>query len=542
MTEYDEQDPFIAVVGMAGRFPGAADLAGFWDRLAAGDDCVTRFGVRAATGRTPAYAVVADSDRFDADFFGFSGWEALMLDPQHRVFMECAWEALENAGVDPAEFPGAVGVYGGSGDTGHFGTLCAHRAQLPAVSDWQLRLASGADFLTSRVSYKLGLTGPAVTVQTACSTSLVAVHVASQALIAGECDLALAGGVTVRVPCPVDDNGEEGVLSPDGTCRAFDADANGTVAGDGAGVVALKRLEDAMADGDHIHAVVRGSAVNNDGSGKIGFTAPSIDGQAAAVRAAHVVAGVDAADISYVEAHGTGTPVGDPIEVRALTKAFEASGSGDMGECALGSVKANIGHTDAAAGVIGLIKVVLSLTHERIPATPHFRTPNPQLELESSPFTVSASARPWPRTSTPRRAGVNSLGLGGTNAHVVVEEPPCPTVHQPGRPYQVLAWSARTESALAESTRRLADHIGGTDAPLEDIAWTLQTGRRDFTHRRFAVCRDRDDAVRAVRATDVSQNSSRGSSRECGVAFLFPGQGGQHIQMARGLYLDGSRS
>ena len=534
MTEYDNSPPLIAVIGMAGRFPGAPDLATFWRRLVAGEDSVTRFGTSPGSGRTPAYGVVDGGDMFDAAFFGCSPRESLMLDPQHRVFLECAWEALEHASVDPRRFPGQIGVYGGSGDTGHFQTLLVHRDQLPDVSEWQLRLASGSDFLTSRVAYKLGLTGPALTVQTACSTSLVAVHVACQALLAGECDLALAGGITIRVPYPVDD-GEAGVVSPDGTCRAFDADANGTVAGDGAGVVALKRLEDAIDDGDSIHAVLRGSAVTNDGAGKLGFTTPSVDGQAAAVRAAHVVADIDASSIDFVQAHGTGTPVGDPIEVRALSKAF-GLGPEHAGRITLGSVKSSIGHTDAAAGVIGLITTVLALTHEQIPGTAHFRAPNPAIDLGSSPFRVTATAQPWPRTTRPRLAGVNALGLGGTNAHMVVQEAPAAPAREPVRRHQLLPFSARSESALEEVRRLLVDHLNSSagTAPLCDVAWTLQTGRTAFNHRGFIVSTERGAAVEELRAPHPVGGIPAVVGRP--VAFLFPGQGGQHVQMARELY------
>ncbi len=535
MSDADHQDPFVAIVGIAGRFPGASDLRAFWQGLATGTESVTRFD-SGAGGATPAYGVVEDADSFDAAFFGIAPGEALMLDPQHRVFMECAWEALENAGCDPATYPGSIGVYGGSGDTGHFGTLRANRDRWPGVSDWHLRLASGADFLTSRVAYKLGLTGPAVTVQTACSTSLVAVHVAAQALLTGECDMALAGGVTVRVPAPIDELADAGVIAADGRCRAFDAAADGTVGGDGAGIVALKRLEDAIADGDHVHAVIRGSAINNDGAGKMGFAAPSVDGQAAAVRQAHLVADVDPANIGYVEAHGTGTPLGDPIEVRALTKAF-AEGTEQTGFCVLGSVKPSIGHTDAAAGVIGLIKAVLALEHELIPGTVHFSSPNPQIELAASPFTVSASAVAWPRTATARLAGVNALGIGGTNAHVVLEEAPATAPHEPGSPQQLLVLSARTPAALAAAAERLAGELGSTTAPLQDVAWTLQTGRRAFAHRGFVVCGDRVDGARALAGADPGRFvTSRAGERAQPVAFLFPGQGGQHVGMAAELY------
>ncbi|MGK5555663.1 type I polyketide synthase [Actinomadura kijaniata] len=525
----EEHGTFLAVVGMAGRFPGARGLREFWKGLAEGTDSITR-----SQGR--AYGAVADADHFDAAFFGYSPREALMLDPQHRVFLECAWEALEHSGHDPASYPGVIGVYGGSGDTGHFGTLRANRDRFPGVSDWQLRLASGADFLTSRVAYKLGLTGPAVTVQTACSTSLVAVHMAAQALLAGECDLALAGGVTIKMPAPSDEvGGDDGVLSADGTVRAFDAAATGTVGADGAGIVVLRRLADALADGDHVHAVLLGTAINNDGAAKPGFTTPGVDGQAGAARTALMVAGVDPATVGFVEAHGTGTVVGDPIEVRALARAY---GPG-VGTALLGSVKPNIGHTDAAAGVIGLIKAVLALEHELVPPTPHFREPNPMIDFAAGPFTVNAVARPWPRRAgEPRRAGVNSLGLGGTNAHVIVEEAPAAEPTGDRRPFHLLPLSARSPRALDAAAARLADGLRQAEAPLGDVAWTLQTGRRAFPHRAFVVAADRDQAVaalaegphRAATAVDT------GGGTPPDPAFLFPGQGGQHVGMARDLY------
>ncbi|WP_218009942.1 type I polyketide synthase [Actinomadura kijaniata] len=533
----EEHGTFLAVVGMAGRFPGARGLREFWKGLAEGTDSITRSHPDTHVNAHPnAYGAVADADHFDAAFFGYSPREALMLDPQHRVFLECAWEALEHSGHDPASFPGVIGVYGGSGDTGHFGTLRANRGRFPGVSDWQLRLASGADFLTSRVAYKLGLTGPAVTVQTACSTSLVAVHTAAQALLAGECDLALAGGVTIKGPAPSDEvGGDDGVLSADGTVRAFDAAATGTVGADGAGIVALRRLEDALADGDHVHAVLLGTAINNDGAAKPGFTTPSVDGQAGAARTALAVAGIDPATVGFVEAHGTGTVVGDPIEVRALAKAY---GPG-VGTALLGSVKPNIGHTDAAAGVIGLIKAVLALANELVPPTPHFREPNPMIDFAASPFTVNAVARPWPRRAgEPRRAGVNSLGLGGTNAHVIVEEAPVAEPTGDRRPFHLLPLSARSPQALDAAAARLADGLRPAGAPLGDVAWTLQTGRRAFPHRAFVVAADRDQAIAAL--TDGPHGAATGAGTGGGAppdpAFLFPGQGGQHVGMARDLY------
>ncbi|MGW2352524.1 type I polyketide synthase [Actinacidiphila glaucinigra] len=537
MTGTRQDENSLAIVGMAGRFPGAADLDTFWRNTAAGTDSITR-GEISPGGPVTAYGIVEGADLFDAGFFGYAPGEALMLDPQHRVFLECAWQALEHAGCDPGTYPGLIGVYAGSGDTDHLAVLRAHRDAFPGATEWQFRLAAGMDFLTSRVAYKLDLNGPAVTVQTACSTSLVAVHQAGQALLAGECDVALAGGITLRVPHPADAAGDDGVLSRDGYCRSFDADAGGTVSSDGAGVVVLKRLDDALADGDRIHAVILGSAVNNDGAGKVGFTAPGVDGQAAAIRAAHLVSAVDPATIGYVEAHGTATEIGDPIEARALAKAF-ALGTDDQGFCVLGSVKSGIGHTDAAAGVVGLITAVLALQHELIPGTVHFRRLNPGIDTVGSPFVVRGQATPWPRGPVPRRAGVNSLGIGGTNAHVIVQEPPRPEpAPAPSTRHQLLPLSARSDRALGEAASRLAARLRDGDDALEDIAWTLQDGRRAFEHRGFVVGTGHDDAARALSGEEPGRFDARrvtvGEAR--GTAFLFPGQGGQYVGMARELY------
>ncbi|ONI86948.1 hypothetical protein ALI144C_09860 [Actinosynnema sp. ALI-1.44] len=515
-------DHHLAIVGMAGRFPGARDINQFWTNLLSGNDLITR---EETDGRVFGYGVVPGTDMFDAAFFGFSPREALMLDPQHRVFLECAWEALESAGCDPSTYPGSIGVFGGCGITEHTSALRAHQHRFPGSTSWELRNASGSDFLTSRVAYKLDLRGPAVSVQTACSTSLVAVHMAGQALLSGDCDLALAGGVTVHVPTPVPGGGDEDVLSEDARCRSFDADANGTVAGDGAGVVVLRRLEDALDDGDRVLAVIRGSAVTNDGAGKVGFFAPGVAGQAEAVRTAHLVADIDPTTIEYVEAHGTGTQAGDPIEVRALTKAF---GTEATGFCRLSSVKSSTGHTDAAAGVIGLITVVLALRHGVIPGTRHFRRPHPDLMLERSPFVVSAEPLAWPRRETPRRAAVNSLGLGGTNAHVVVEESPQAPKPMRRDGHQLLPVSARTSQALAAAVRGLTEHLTRTTDALGDIAWTLQTGRRHFPERAFVV------ASASALPTEERATARDGRS----MAFLFPGQGGQYLGMGAELYRD----
>lgn len=416
------------------------------------------------------------------------------------------------------------------------GAVAGRSGRGGVVPDWHLQLATGVDFLTTRAAYKLGLTGPAVTVQTACSTSLVAVHLAVQALLAGDCSLALAGGISLRTPHPVVIPPEDGIFSPDGYCRPFDADARGTVAADGAGVVLLKRLSDALTDGDHVHAVIRGSAVNNDGIDKVGFTAPSVAGQTTAIRTAYAVAGVDMGTVGYVETHGTGTPMGDPIEISALTNAFRAD-TDRVGFCRIGSVKSNIGHTDTASGVIGLIKTVLAVEHGIIPASLHFTTPNKEIDLASGPFVLNDRPTPWPRTDTPRRAGVNSLGIGGTNAHVVVEQPPPPAA-PPARAGealpQLLVLSAPSSQGLAASAERLADHLAQRpEVPLADVAWTLQSARTAHGHRLHVVGEEPAGAARLLRRA-AGRGPRRTAPSE--VTFLFPGQGGQHPGMGRELY------
>ncbi|WP_433333363.1 type I polyketide synthase [Spirillospora sp. CA-294931] len=530
-AEADGENAFLAVVGMSCRFPGAGDVDRFWDNLINGRDTVTRLPERTdASGHAyvPAGGFVQDAEWFDADYFGVSPREARILDPQHRIMLECAVEALESAGCDPARNPGVIGMYAGGGDTSYAAVLTARRDRLPSVTDWEIRLATGTDFLCSRVAYKLGLRGPAVTVRAACATSLVAVHLAGQGLLAGDCDLALAGGAAIHVPGEPGHYTEGGILAADGTCRTFDAAASGMVGGDGACVVVLKRLPEALADRDPIHAVIRGSAVNNDGSDRIGYTAPSVEGQSAAIRTAQLIAGVDAETITYVEAHGTATPLGDPIEVAALTRAFRSSTT-KRGFCGLGSVKTNIGHTDAAAGGAGLIKTVLALEHGRIPPSLHFTEPNPEIDFAASPFEVVTEPRDWRPVKFPRRAGVSSFGMGGTNAHMVLEEPPEPHASVPARPWQLLPLSARTPTALDAMTGRLAAHLRERpDLCLADVAWTLQTGRREHPVRRFAVVRDLEDAVRVLGGAAPEQLvTSGGLPQARPVAFRFPGPPGR---------------
>ncbi|WP_216206429.1 type I polyketide synthase [Amycolatopsis aidingensis] len=543
----------VAIIGMSGRFPGAGDIGAFWENLRQGREGISEHtteelsesGVRPDLLERKDYVrakgVLTDADLFDASFFGYSPREAEIIDPQHRVFLECAWEALESAGCDPRTFTGRIGVFAGATlNTYMIYNVMANRRAFEATGAYQTLLAGDKDFLATRVAYKLDLQGPAMTVQTACSTSLTAVHLACQSLLNGECDIALAGGVSVTVPLRDGYVYEQGgILSADGHCRPFDAAAGGTVASNGAGVVVLRRLADARDGGDVVDAVIRGSAINNDGALKAGYTAPSVTGQAGVISEALAVSDVDAAGIGYVETHGTGTALGDPIEVAALTRAFREH-TAETGYCAIGSVKSNIGHLDAAAGVTALIKAALVLKHGEIPPSLHYTTPNPQLELDTSPFYVCAELRPWPRTGGgPRRAGVSSFGIGGTNAHAVLEEAPAPR-EPDGEPdraaEQVLLLSARTPAALAANARRLADHLeAGPDTDLGDTAFTLARRRSALELRAAVVAGDRAEAVAGLRGlTEAAAVTA--AEGEAPVAFLFPGQGAQYVDMARGLY------
>ncbi|HEX7241972.1 MAG TPA: beta-ketoacyl synthase N-terminal-like domain-containing protein, partial [Longimicrobiaceae bacterium] len=472
----------VAVIGMAGRFPGAATVEELWSNLRGGVESISFFSVdelEEAGGdprvvrhpaHVPAHGVVDRAEWFDAAFFGFSPREAELMDPQVRLFLESAWEAMERAGYDSESYPGAVGVFGGASLNGY---LHAAAQGDPAVMARVGGIQSGIlnqNFLTTWTSYRLGLRGPSINVQTACSTSLVAVHLAVQSLLAGECAMALAGGASIQVPQRRGYFWEEGsILSPDGHCRAFDAEAAGTVDGSGVGVVVLKRMVDALADGDVVHAVIRASAINNDGSAKVGFTAPGVAGQAAVISEALALSRVDPETVGYVECHGTATPLGDPIEVAALTQAYRAR-TRRRGFCALGGVKTNIGHLDAAAGIAGLVKAVMAVREGEIPPSLHFRAPNPEIDFDGSPFFVNAGLRRWETAGHPRRAGVSSFGIGGTNAHVILEEPPAPAPAAPGRALHLLPLSARTGSALERATAGLAAWLADhPDAPLADV-------------------------------------------------------------------------
>ncbi len=542
----------IAVTGMSGRFPQAPTLEHFWRNLREGLDAITFFsdealaasGVDASVLARPDYVkargALADVDRFDAAFFGFSARDAALLDPQQRLFLECAWEALEDAASDPATFAGRIGVFAGASTNSYFlFHLFSRRDLLAGTGALQTLVGQEKDFLASRVSYKLNLRGPSMTLQTACSTSLVAVHVACQSLLNGECDLALAGGVAVAVPQAMGYVYQPGgIASADGHCRAFDAASSGAVGGSGAGVVVLRRLEDALAAGDAVRAVIRGSAVNNDGAQKVGFTAPSLEGQAEVIAEALAVAGLEPEAISYLEAHGSGTALGDPIEIAAMTLAF-GEGDAGRGRCAVGSVKTNIGHLDAAAGVAGLIKTVLALEHRTLVPSLHFQRPNPKIDFAGSPFYVNTETVAWPAQGGPRRAGVSSFGMGGTNAHVVLEEAPAAgAADPPARDRQLLVLSARTAGALEAATDRLAAHLAAhPQLSLADLASTLQRGRQRFEHRRMLLCQGVEEARRALAERDPAHLVTTWQEAvDRPVVFLFSGLGEQHAQMGRALY------
>ncbi|MEQ9620457.1 amino acid adenylation domain-containing protein [Coleofasciculus chthonoplastes] len=564
----------IAIIGMAGRFPGAKDIQTFWQNLLDGVESISRFSDQELVPADPTWrqnphyvkagAILADIDQFDREYFGYSPREAEILDPQQRIFLECAVTALEDAGYNPETYHGAIGVYAGSGINTYFTNhVCLsrgygnNRSFLETVSDVQMTIGQAPDFLPTRVSYKLNLTGPSVTIQTACSTGLVAVHSACQSLLSGECDLALAGGVAIRLPQKTGYVYEQGaVFSPDGHCRAFDAHSLGTVFGNGVGIVVLKRLADAIADGDKIDAVIKGSAINNDGALKVSYAAPSVEGQGAVIAQALTVAGIEANTISYVEAHGTGTPLGDPIEITALTQAFRET-TPAKGFCAIGSVKTNVGHLANAAGIAGLIKTVLALKHRVIPASLHFETPNPRIDFANSPFFVNDQRREWETKDVPRRAGVSSFGMGGTNVHVVLEEAPGMGNREQGignrqqatgnrqqergnteRPYHIFTLSAQTKKALSELKEAYITYLDThPEVELSDICFTANVGRKQFQHRWAVIV-----ASKAELREQLVQGSGDMIRRETPgekigkIAFLFTGQGSQYPNMGRQLY------
>jgi acyl transferase domain-containing protein len=542
----------IAIVGMAGRFPGAPDLEAFWENLRSGVESIRLLSPAEAVelGADPArlgdpswvraVAEMPGFDHFDAGFFGLAPRQAEILDPQHRVLLELAWQALEDAGSMPEIYGGRIGVFVGATTSTYLLFNLLADPELRAGDPLPLLVGNAADSLATRISYKLDLRGPSYSLQCACSTSLVAVHAACQSLLAGECDLALAGGVSINLAQRAGYRFQEGsILSPDGHCRPFDARAQGTVFGSGAGLVALKRLEDARADGDTVRALILGSAVNNDGCGKVGYTAPSVEGQAAVITEALAAADVEPETISYLEAHGTATPLGDPVEIQALRRAF-GDRNGGAGLRAIGSVKSNVGHLDIAAGIAGLLKVVLALEHGEIPPSLNFEVPSPKIDFAASPFEVARRLTPWSRGASPRRAGVSAFGIGGTNAHLVLEEAPASPASPPGRPYQPLVLSARSAAGLEEAASRLARHLEGhPELELADVAFTLLCGRRTFRHRRLVVAGDREEAARRLSGGDpewVLDAVDAQDQRRRPVVFLFPGEAAPRPGLARGLY------
>ncbi|GET38793.1 type I polyketide synthase [Microseira wollei] len=551
----------IAIIGISCRFPGAKDVNAFWQNLQDGIESISFFyndeleqGDQSLL-RNPKYvkagAVLPNIEEFDAEFFGYSTREAEIMDPQQRIFLECAWEALESAGYNPETYQGLIGVYAGSGmNTYLHNNVHPNRGFSPArtflesTNDLQVRLGNEKDFLPTRVSYKLNLTGPSVNIQTACSTALVAVHMACQSLLNGECDIVLAGGVAVCVPQKMGYLYQEDMIwSPDGHCRAFDAEAKGTVFGNGGGIVVLKLLSQAIADGDCIHAVIKGSAINNDGAAKVGYTAPSVEGQAAVISEALAVAQIDPSTVTYLETHGTATSLGDPVEIAALTKAFRQS-TNKKGFCAIGSVKTNIGHIAEAAGIAGLIKTVLALKHKELPPSLHFSQPNPNIDFANSPFYVNTTLSEWKANGTPRRAGVSAFGMGGTNCHLVLEEAPQETKNQESneRPLHILTLAAKTQKALEELAQNYVVYLKShPDVSLADICFTGNAGRKHFNHR-FAVTAfsleqlcDRLSNL-GQESADVAIGSANNSQSKDAIAFLFTGQGSQYVNMGRQLY------
>ncbi len=542
----------IAIVGMAGRFPGARNVDEFWRNLRDGvesictltDTELSAAGVSAEELANPDYvkaaAVLEDVDMFDASFFGFSPRDAAIMDPQHRHFLECAWEAIENAGHTPEAFVGSIGVFAGSGMNAYMlHNLMQNRQLRESAGLFMIRhTGNDKDVLATRVSYQLNLQGPSLSVQTACSTSLVAIHLACQSLLNAECDMALAGGVTIEMPHAQGYLYREGeILSSDGHCRAFAAASSGTVFSSGAGIVVLRRLEDAIADRDTIHAVILGSAINNDGSRKVGYLAPSVEGQADVVGEALGVAGIRAEDVSYIETHGTGTAVGDPIEMMGLTQAFRAQTQRN-GYCGIGSLKTNIGHLDTAAGVAGLIKTVLALRHRKIPPSLNFDAPNPLIDFKNSPFYVNVKLADWQSSGKLRRAGVTALGIGGTNAHVILEEAPPVEPSEASAQLQLIVLSAKTEIALEQATSHLAAHLREQpEINLADVAFTCSMGRRAFQHRRILVAENTTEAADLLSAGN-SKRLLTGTvmSSAPSVVFMFSGQGAQYVHMGAELY------
>jgi phthiocerol/phenolphthiocerol synthesis type-I polyketide synthase E len=542
MNQHHWSGQEIAIVGMSFRLPGATDRRAFWTNLRSGIESITTrtsselqaFGVVPSLYQNPHFVTAVGRldgiEFFDAHFFGYSAGEALELDPQKRLLLECAWEAVEDAGYDLRRWPGVIGVFVGAKGSTYIENLRGQGEPGPLAV-----LGNEKDFLATTLAYKLGLTGPAITVQTACSTALVSVFLGSQALLSYQCDMVLAGAASITLP---QEGGyifeENGVMSPDGHCRAFDDNAHGAAPGNGVAILALKRLQDAIDSGDYIHAVIKGIAINNDGASKVGYTAPSVTGQAQVIAAAMAAAQVHPEQISYIEAHGTGTPLGDTVELAALIKTFQTCTCKKQ-YCRLGSVKTNIGHTDVVAGAAGLIKTVLALQHRQIPPSLYFETPNSRIDLAASPFVVNAALTEWERDGGPRLAGVSAFGLGGTNAHAIVEEAPVRTTPAPARlPAHLLLLSARGPQSLQRSAYALASHLtADRTASLADIAYTLQVGRGEFEHRQAVLCHDREEAIGKLRS-EITWTGR--ALDQTDIIFMFPGLGDHYVNMGVELY------
>lgn len=551
MSELDERTTLtgleIAVISMYGRFPGAKDIDQFWGNLKNGVESISFFsdeeliesGVNPELLKNPNYikakGYLEDIEYFDPAFFDYTPREAELMDPQLRIFHEASWSALEHAGYVPELYDGLIGLYAGTSANLQWlaRTLSGindETAQFDAIS------LNDRDFLCTRIAYKMNLKGPSFTVQTACSTSLVAIHLAIQGLLSGDCDIALAGGVSVTLPKKNGYLYQDGMIySADGHCKAFDAEAKGTNAGNGVGIVVLKRLEDAIEDGDTIHAVVKGSAINNDGTRKVGYTAPSVEGQVAVIQAAQQLAEVEPESISYVETHGTATVLGDPIEVESLKRAFDTD---QRGFCGIGSVKTNIGHLDTAAGVASFIKTVLALKYGEMPPSLHFKNPNPKINFENSPFYVNSEHKKWENDQYPLRAGVSSFGIGGTNAHVILEEAPLVEESSDSRPWQQILLSAKTKPALERATANLAEYLlENPDTNLADLAYTLKLGRKGFKYRRMLVCSDINEAIEGLSSLNPGQvQTSVADENQRPIVFMFSGQGSQYVNMGLELY------
>lgn len=565
-TQALDSQESIAIIGMSGRFPGAGNLDKFWRNLRDGVESITFFSDKEAlaSGTDPsllrdpkfvkAHGVLDDIEMFDASFFDMSPRDAKFLDPQHRIFLESSWEAMENSGYNPENYPGRIGVFAGTSFSTYLlrNILPNKLINFPTSDRLDMALTNHKDTMPMRVSFHMNLTGPSISIGTTCSTSLVAIHLACQSLLTYQSDMALAGSSFLRVPPMEGYLYQEGMIySPDGHIRTFDADAKGIVTGAGVGTVLLKRLEEAIADGDFIHAVIKASALNNDGSTKIGYTAPSSDGQAEAIAEAISMAGIDSETITYIEAHGTGTELGDPVEIEALTKAFRMTSSQEGRPksetqkrqfCGVGSSKPNIGHLNHAAGMAGLLKAVLALKHKQLPPTLNFKKPNPQIDFENSPFYVNSTLKDWqPPNGIPRRAGVNAFGIGGTNGHVVLEEAPTAAHSGTSRPCHIIMISAKTPSALDTMTDNLGEHLEQNPGlNMADVAYTLQSGRKEFNCRRIMVCSGVEEGIKSLKIRKEGKTffTSLNKPENRSVVFMFSGQGSQYLNMAKEIYLN----